>query len=65
MLDQTPPASASSSRFTAMGIDSGLLIVVVGGGGGGGGGGGVGDYSSEAINVNISIKVGRLFEGGD
>ena len=33
--------------------------------GGGGGGGGGGDYSREAIILNISIKGGRLLEGGD
>ena len=30
-----------------------------------GGGGGAGDYSREAIILNISTKGGRLFEGGD
>ena len=30
-----------------------------------GGGGGGGDYSREAIILNISVKGGRLFEGGD
>ena len=28
-------------------------------------GGGGGDYSREAIILNISVKGGRLFEGGD
>ena len=29
------------------------------------GGGGGGDYSREAIILNLSVKGGRLFEGGD
>ena len=29
------------------------------------GGGGGGDYSREAIILNIFVKGGRLFEGGD
>ena len=43
--------SGSSSRFTAMGIYRGLRTVVGGG-----------DFSREAIILNISVKGVRLFE---
>ena len=54
LLDQTP-LQWVYSKFTALGIPSGWPIGL----------GERGDYSREAIILNISLKEGRLFEGGD